>query len=80
MKLGQIRDVRVPIEVVLGGATLSVEQLETLGEGTIIELTALAGEPVEVRAGGERVAHGEVVVIDENFGVRVTGLTDNQEV
>ena len=79
MKLGQIKDVRVPIEVVLGGATVSVEQLQTMGEGTIIELTALAGEPIEVRAGGELVAHGEVVVIDENFGVRVTGLAGHRE-
>ncbi len=80
MKLGKIRDVRVPIEVVLGGTTVSVEQLEALGDGTIIELTSLAGEPVEVRAGGELVAHGEVVVIDENFGVRVTALAGEREV
>lgn len=79
MKLGQIKDVNVPIEVVLGDATVSVEQLETLGEGTIIELRTLAGEPVEVRAGGELVAHGEVVVIDENFGVRVTQLVEDRE-
>ena len=80
MKLGQIRDVRVPIEVVLGGTSISVEQLETLGDGTIIELTSLAGEPVEIRAGGELVARGEVVVIDENFGVRVTALAGDREV
>ena len=75
-----ISEVRVPIEVVLGGTTVSVEQLEALGDGTIIELTSLAGEPVEIRAGGEFVAHGEVVVIDENFGVRVTGLVGDREV
>ncbi|MFW5826393.1 MAG: FliM/FliN family flagellar motor switch protein [bacterium] len=80
MKLGQIKDVRVPVEVVLGGNTVSVEQLGTLGEGTIIELTKLAGEPVDVRAGGELVGYGEVVVIDENFGVRVTQLVGDREV
>lgn len=78
MKMGQIKNVRVPVEVVLGGNTVSVEELEKLGEGTIIELTKLAGEPVDVRAGGELVAYGEVVVIDENFGVRVTQLTGDQ--
>jgi flagellar motor switch protein FliN len=80
MKLGKIKDVRVPIEVVLGGNTVSVDQLETLGEGTIIELTKLAGEPVDIRAGGELVGYGEVVVIDENFGVRVTQLVGDREV
>jgi flagellar motor switch protein FliN len=80
MKLGKIKDLRVPIEVVLGGNTVSVDQLETLGEGTIIELTKLAGEPVDIRAGGELVGYGEVVVIDENFGVRVTQLVGDREV
>ena len=78
MKAGRIRKVQVPVEVVLGGNTLSLEELETMSEGTIIELTKLAGEPVDVRAGGELVAYGEVVVIDENFGVRVTGLVDHE--
>ena len=78
MKAGRIRKVQVPVEVVLGGNTLSLEELETMSEGTIIELTRLAGEPVDVRAGGELVAYGEVVVIDENFGVRVTGLVDQE--
>ena len=77
MKLGQIGAVRIPLEVVLGGTTVSVSQLETLGEGTIVELNALAGEPVMLRASGELVAYGEVVVIDENFGVRVTRLVDD---
>lgn len=77
MKLGQIKEVRVPVEVVLGGNTVSVEELSTIGEGSIIELTTLAGEPVEVRGGGELIAYGEVVVIDENFGVRVTQLASN---
>jgi flagellar motor switch protein FliN len=79
MKLGQIREVRVPVEVVLGGNTVSVEELSAIGEGSIIELTKLAGEPVEVRGGGELIGYGEVVVIDENFGVRMTQLTSNGE-
>ena len=43
MKLGRIREVRVPVEVVLGGNTVSVEELSAIGEGSIIELTKLAG-------------------------------------
>jgi flagellar motor switch protein FliN/FliY len=77
MTLGRIEEARVPIEVVLGSNTVSVEELSTIGEGSIIELTKLAGEPVEVRGGGELIGYGEVVVIDENFGVRVTQLAPN---
>ena len=74
MSIAEIKDARVRLEVVLGGSTHTVEQIAGIGEGTIIELDTLAGEPVEIRAGGEPIATGEVVVIDENFGVRVTGL------
>jgi len=74
MKLGQVQDVKVELEVVLGSARHSVQEVSTIGEGTIIELDRLAGEPVVLRAGGERIGLGEVVVIDENFGVRVTSI------
>ena len=78
MKLGRIGQARVNLDVVLGHASHPVEKIATIGEGTIIELDSLAGEPVELRAGGELIAHGEVVVIDENFGIRVTGIVDDQ--
>ena len=74
MKLGQIQDVKVRMEVVLGGAEYTVAEIAGIGEGTIIELDTLAGEPVELRAGGERIGLAEVVVIDESFGVRVTSV------
>jgi flagellar motor switch protein FliN len=74
MKVAGINEVVIPLEVVLGSTKHTVEKLSGIGEGTIIELDTLAGEPVEVRAGGETIAWGEVVVIDENFGVRVTRL------
>lgn len=74
--LGTINRVRVPVEVVLGSTDLDLEALAALSEGTIVELESLAGEPVEVRAAGTVIAKGEVVVIDENFGVRITALLD----
>lgn len=81
MKLGQIQDVKVKLEVVLGGAEYTVAEIAGIGEGTIIELNTLAGEPVELRAGGERIGLGEVVVIDESFGIRVTSTEsdDNRQ-
>nr|HPJ38215.1 FliM/FliN family flagellar motor switch protein [Spirochaetota bacterium] len=50
-----------------------------LGEGSIIELDKLAGEPVDLLVNGKLIARGEVVVIDENFGVRVTDIVSPAE-
>ncbi|MEE8440891.1 MAG: FliM/FliN family flagellar motor switch protein [Spirochaetia bacterium] len=74
MKLGQIQEVNVRIEVVLGSTEHTVAEIASIGAGTIIELNTLAGEPLELRAGGERIGEGEVVVIDESFGMRVTSI------
>ena len=74
MAVNEIKDIKIPLEVVLGTAEHTVEEIAGIGEGTIIELNAWAGEPVELKAGGVTVAHGEVVVIDENFGIRVTAV------
>jgi flagellar motor switch protein FliN/FliY len=72
MKLGYVRDVGVELSVELGRTTRSLEEVAAIGEGSIIELGSLAGEPVNLFAAGELIAKAEVVVIDENFGVRVT--------
>ena len=72
MKLGQLQDVKVPLQVVLGETEASIKELATIGEGTIIELKSMAGEPVDLLAAGEKIALGEVVVIDESFGIRIT--------
>ncbi len=79
MKLGGIKDVKVPPQVVLGETEITVEQLATVGEGSIIELKSLAGEPVDLLASGERIGRGEVVVIDECFGIRVTQILGREE-
>jgi flagellar motor switch protein FliN/FliY len=69
-----IRKIRMPLEVVLGRGEITVEKLSRMGEGSIIELDRLAGEPVDIVVAEKVVAKGEVVMIDENFGVRVTEL------
>ncbi len=74
MKTGSIEDAMVRVQVVLGGRNLSVRDLSTVAKGSIIALESIAGEPVELVAAGEVVAKGEVVIIDENFGLRVTEL------
>ena len=57
---------------------LSVCQVD-LGTGSLIELDRLAEEPVEILVNGKKVAYGEVVVVDENFGVRITSIVSNEE-
>jgi flagellar motor switch protein FliN/FliY len=79
MKLGKLEEVKVPLQVVLGETEVSVKKLSTIAEGTIIELRSLAGEPVDLVAAGEKIARGEVVVIDENFGIRITGMINREE-
>ena len=74
MKLASVRDVRVPVQVVLSDAELSLGEIAALSEGSIITLRRLAGEPVDLVASGEVIAKGEVVVIDENFGIRLTKM------
>lgn len=78
-KKESLNEVRVPTEVVLGHRELTISQLASIGEGTIIELDSLAGEPVDLVAAGRVIAKGEVVVIDESFGVRVTAVVRRED-
>ncbi len=64
----------ITISVELGRTSKPIKDILSLGEGTIVELDKLAGEPVDIKANGVLIAKGEVVVIDENFGVRVTEI------
>jgi flagellar motor switch protein FliN/FliY len=74
MKLGKISEVKIPVQVVLGETELSLEDLSALGVGSIVELNAIAGEPVAFIAAGEKIAQGEVVIIDEAYGLRITEI------
>jgi len=69
-----ILDVPLTITVELGKTKKLIKDILELSEGSIIELDKLAGEPVDILANGKYIAKGEVVVIDENFGVRITDI------
>lgn len=69
-----LMDVDMQLTVELGQTHKQVREILQLGEGSIIELDKLAGEPVDVRVNQQLIAKGEVVVIDENFGVRITEI------
>lgn len=74
-----ILDVPLDVSVVLGKTKKSIKDVLSLGVGSVIELDKLADEPLEILVNGKRIAYGEVVVIDESFGIRITSIIDGTE-
>ena len=74
--MDNLLDINLRLTVELGRATLPVRKVLELTRGSIVELEKIAGEPVELFANGKLIAHGEVVVIEDNFGLRITSMTE----
>jgi flagellar motor switch protein FliN/FliY len=74
-----ILDIPLEISVELGRARMVINDLLQLGQGSVVELSKLAGEPLEIFVNGKLVARGEVVVVNEKFGVRVTDIVSPME-
>ena len=72
--LSSLYDLSLPVAIELGRTSMKVQEVLNLGRGSVIELDRLAGEPVDVFVGDRRFAEGEVVVLGENFGVRITRI------
>ena len=77
--IGLILDVPLQVTVELGRTKKSIKEILELTNGSIVELDKLAGEPVDIHVNGKFLAKGEVVVIDENFGVRITDIVSPEE-
>ncbi|HWR31378.1 MAG TPA: flagellar motor switch phosphatase FliY [Negativicutes bacterium] len=77
--ISMIMDVPLQVTVELGRTRKLIREILELAPGSVLELDKLAGEPVDILVNGKIVAKGEVVVIDENFGVRITGIVSLQE-
>jgi flagellar motor switch protein FliN len=69
-----ILDIPLQVSVELGRAKVIIKDLLQLGQGSVLELDKLAGEPLEVLVNGKLVARGEVVVVNEKFGIRLTDI------
>jgi flagellar motor switch protein FliN/FliY len=74
VKLDVILDIPVTIAMEIGRTQLSIRNLLQLNQGSIVELDRLAGEPMDVLVNGTLVAHGEVVVVNDKFGIRLTDV------
>ena len=74
-----VMDLKMRVSVELGSTLMLLKEMLSMGEGTILELDKPTGEPVDIKVNGKLIAKGEVVVIDENFGVRVTEIFSSAE-
>jgi flagellar motor switch protein FliN/FliY len=77
--LNVILDIPVTISMEIGRTSISIRNLLQLNQGSVVELDRLAGEPMDVLVNGTLVAHGEVVVVNEKFGIRLTDVISPAE-
>ena len=78
-KLKKFLDLPLLIEVVVGSTTLTLEEVLNLGPGSVVELDNLVEEPVDIKVNGKLVAKGEIVVVEERFGVKITDIVEKEE-
>lgn len=77
--LNMLLDIQLQVTVELGRTKRSIKEILELSQGSIVELDKLAGEPVDILVNSKLIAKGEVVVIEENFGVRITDIISQTE-
>lgn len=77
--IDMLLDVAMPVSIELGRTTMPIQDILNLGPGSVVELNKLAGEPVDLLVNDKLIAKGEVVVVDENFGIRITSMISQEE-
>ncbi|NQZ50144.1 MAG: flagellar motor switch protein FliN [Moritella sp.] len=78
-KLDSILDIPVVISMEVGRSKISIRNLLQLNQGSVVELDRIAGEPLDVMVNGTLIAHGEVVVVNDKFGIRLTDVISQTE-
>ncbi|QJR81863.1 flagellar motor switch protein FliN [Alteromonas pelagimontana] len=78
-KLDTILDIPVTISMEVGRSRISIRNLLQLNQGSVVELDRVAGEPLDVLVNGTLIAHGEVVVVNDKFGIRLTDVISQIE-
>ena len=78
-KLDTILDIPVTISMEVGRSQISIRNLLQLNQGSVVELDRVAGEPLDVLVNGTLIAHGEVVVVNDKFGIRLTDVISQLE-
>ncbi len=77
--LDVILDIPVTISMEVGSTEIAIRNLLQLSQGSVIELDRMAGEPLDIKVNGTLIAHGEVVVVNERFGIRLTDVVSPSE-
>jgi flagellar motor switch protein FliN/FliY len=75
--LDTLLDVSLPVAIEFGRTTMTIQEVLELGTGSVIELSRMVGEPVDIFVSDRKLAEGEVVVVGEHFGVRITRILSN---
>ena len=78
-RLDSILDIPVTISMEVGRSKINIRNLLQLNQGSVVELDRLAGEPLDVMVNGTLIAHGEVVVVNDKFGIRLTDVISQTE-
>ncbi len=74
-----VLDISVRLSMEVGNTNISIRKLLQLNRGSVVELTRVAGEPLDVLVNGTLVAHGEVVVVNDKFGIRLTDVVSPEQ-
>ncbi|WP_029551744.1 flagellar motor switch protein FliN [Thermocrinis jamiesonii] len=78
-KLKKFLDLPLVVEVVVGSTTLTLGEILNLGPGSVVELDNLVEEPVDIKVNGKLIAKGEIVVVEDKFGVKITDIVEKEE-
>lgn len=78
-KITRVLDIPIEITAVLGKTQISLKEILELGKGSLIELDTLKDEEVEIYANNKKIAYGQVVILEQNFGIKITSIIDEED-
>ncbi|MEN8076940.1 flagellar motor switch protein FliN [Clostridioides difficile] len=78
-KISRILDIPIEITAVLGRTKMSLNEILELGKGSLIELDTLENQEVEILVNGKKIAYGQVVIAQQNFGIKITSVLESEE-
>ena len=77
--LARVLDIELNVSVILGRTKMALKDIVELGKGSLIELDTFENQEVEIYVNGRKIGYGQIVVIDQNFGVRITNILGEDE-
>ena len=77
--LARVLDIELNVSVILGRTKMALKDIFELGKGSLIELDTFENQEVEINVNGRKIGYGQIVVIDQNFGVRITNILGEDE-